>query len=584
MSGQASLPEVTVTANRLSPSAPATFAAPVCVVEVYPYEGGQYTLTGGQILALSTDKSVRGITPGTFEIDLAPGGPNGPESVPTWSEVITPNSFVLIGMQRGGAPAIVMAGVVTSVTESQQWQTSDQSSQALRTQVVRGQDFTWFFTSFNWYLQAFAGLVADSALGEHLGNPAAGLPAALGQGLVGGNSATESNPSQVGRAWFNTLMAGSGSLMAKTFVPYQGAQVNFFTAMAQSWESYPDVYIPTGDNFWAAEGSWAAKFARIFPFPFYEFFVTTAPSGAYAATDDAQVTTLTGFNFTMKSLNAPAVSPLVIARVNPAPRLSAIQLQTQPVPILGSIDASRWQNLDVYTAGANGFLQSSVGFSSDNVRNFYMLNPTWFRSLWGGSNTDFTPYMYYLNGGVDVASVHRYGFRPEIGTFTWLADLTGSAAQNPSVDITTTAGTLTAHLMSWWEPQPLMANAQVVLPLRPDILPGNVFRYQPYKDEVGTWDFYIESVSHRFVFGGRPEGSVTMLGLSRGLPTSVYNDTTDTGLLRNVHIGNAQRLGGTYVSGVPSGLGPTAQLFGTPESIQSFLGDLAQVYVTPQAK
>lgn len=587
MSGQATLPEVSVTATPLAAPTFATFAAPTCVVEVYPYEGGKYVLTGGQILSLATDKSVRGITPGTFEIDLAPGGPNGAESVPTWSEVVTPNSFVLIGMQRGSAPAIVMAGIVTSVTESQQWLTAERGSQAQRTQVIRGQDFTWFFTSFNYYLQAFSGLVAGTPLGQYLGNLPNGLPVIFGQGLIGGNNPADGGPAQVGDAWFNTLMAGPQSLMANTFVPYQGRQVTLHQATAQSWESYPGAYIPMGDNFWTAEGSWAAKFAGIFPFPWYEFFVTTAPSGAYAPLDDVPVRTVTGFSFTMQSLpGAPAVSPLVIARVNPAPLLTATGGNTSQQSALADIDATRWENLDWYKPDPGGFIQSSISFSSDGARNFYLLNPTNLRSLWGGSNTAFGPYMYFYCAGADVASVHRYGFRPEIGTFNWLVDLSpdGKAAQNPDLDMRATTASLTAHLMSWWEPQPLMATAQVVLPLRPDILPGTRFRYQPFKDEATDWEFYIDSVSHRFVFSGRPEGSVTILGLSRGLPRAVYQDSGASGMLRNVHVGNAQRMNGSYVSGVPAGLGPTAQLVGSPESITAFLGQLAQAYVSPQVK
>ncbi len=583
MSGQAALPEVVVTAAPLAAPTVATFAAPTCVVEVWPYEGGKYVLTGGQILALSTDKSVRGITPGTFEIDLAPGGPNGAESVPTWSEVVTPNSFVLIGMQRGGAPAIVMAGIVTSVTESQQWLTAERGSRAQRTQVIRGQDFTWFFTSFNYYLQAFSGLVAGTPLGQYLGNLPNGLPVIFGQGLIGGNSPADGGPAQVGAAWFNKLMVGPESLMAHTFVPYQGQQVMLYQAMAQSWESYPGAYIPMGDNFWAAEGSWAAKFAGIFPFPWYEFFVTTASKSSYFS----EATVSGGFSFTMQSLpGAQPVAPIVVARVNPAPLLTASGGATSQQSVLSGIDATRWANLDVYGTEPGGFVQSSIAFSSEGARNFYLLNPTNLRSLWGGSNTAFGPYMYFYCAGADVASVHRYGFRPEIGTFNWLVDLSpdGKAAQNPQVDIKATTATLTAHLMSWWEPQPLMASAQVVLPLRPDILPGNRFRYQPFKDEAVDWEFYIDSVSHRFTFGGRPEGSVTMLGLSRGLPRAVYQDSGASGMLRNVHVGNAQRLNGSYVSGVPAGLGPTAQLVGSPESITAFLGNLAQAYVTPQVK
>ena len=74
-----------------------------CAVEIYTYENGNYTLQPGNeaILAVSVNKSIINGVPGQFAIEMAPGGVHGTEDLPTWSQMITPGSLVLIGMQRG---------------------------------------------------------------------------------------------------------------------------------------------------------------------------------------------------------------------------------------------------------------------------------------------------------------------------------------------------------------------------------------------------------------------------------------------------------------------------------------------------
>ena len=90
-----------------------------------------------------------------------------------------------------------------------------------------------------------------------------------------------------------------------------------------------------------------------------------------------------------------------------------------------------------------------------------------------------------------------------------------------------------------------MSKGAIEMELRPDILPGNVFTYSLFKDG-NTYDFYIESVSHEYIFG---TSSRTVLSLNRGLPSSVYQDED---LLTDILSGNAMRLDGEYVSGLPA--------------------------------
>ena len=552
-------------------------ASPMLAIEVYPYEGGAYTIQGGQILRAQVRRTIRDIQPDTFSIELAPGGPDGIESRVTWSEIITPQSFILIGGQRGVAAAIMLAGIVTNPGETQQWQTTEQGTQAARRQHLIGQDFTWYFNSFNWYALTFLGLTAGAALGP------TGIPALLNQGLIGGSSAANSNPALVGSGWYSTVMAGPSGILGSTYVPYQqGSQLPFRTVVSTIWEQYENVFIPFGDFYWAAEGTWSSKFAAIFPRPFYEFFVATAPSDAYSST----VATGSGLGaggqqFTMASLPAaPAAGPVVVARVNPTPSLVATAVAAGADPVLTpGLDMSRWSQLPLYdfTTAPFGFLSSDVGFDSSDARNFYMLNPTWQRALFGDNNSNIAPFVYYMSGFADARSIHRYGYRPEIATTRWFSDLNGNAAQNNTLNIANSVALLTARLASWYQPLPLMARALVTIPFAPDILPGCRFRYEPFKGQA-AWDFYIEEVVHDYVFGGF---STTTLTLTRGLPQTVYAASQAGGILEALHLGTGQRMNGAY--SIASGSSaPALSPFNSPASIKALLGNIAAIYVTPQ--
>lgn len=78
-------------------------AAPLCFVNVFPFEGGKYSVVGDQLLECTYEKNIYS-NDGTFEIVLAPGGPNTNRGA-TWAEILTPMSLVLIGMSRGDGTA-----------------------------------------------------------------------------------------------------------------------------------------------------------------------------------------------------------------------------------------------------------------------------------------------------------------------------------------------------------------------------------------------------------------------------------------------------------------------------------------------
>ena len=593
----------------MSGSAP--LAAVACSIEVFPFEGGPYWITGGQIKSVTVSKTLRGGANGSFEIELAPGGPGGPESVPDWIQVITPASHVLIGMSRGADAAIVMDGVTTRPAEDQEWHTDAQGmSIAGRRQTVTGADFAWFFNTQNWYMLSMYSLTAGLGIGDQLGYLPIGLVPALSQGLVGNGS-----PVQVGKVWFEHVMAGSGAMLGSTFVPYQGGNTRlpFNTLISETLEQYPDIYIPYTEQFLGLE-SWMAKFLDIFPWPWYEFFVTTAPSGTYAlnipstgptvTTSGAPITSpdgsvtlpestvtasaanvsVPGRTFTMRDFpTALPAGPQLVARVNPVPRFDFTPISTSQSFIISNMDVSRWNALPLKKMSdyGYGFYESHVEFSGDEARNFYSLNPTAYQPMFGDNGSNVIPFPFKFLAAADPASVHRYGYRPADGTLRWMFDWNGTASQATlanGFDIRQTVSTLIAALASWWHPLPLMARGAVEIPLSPSIYVGTRWRYAPFKDGV-LWDFYVEGVRHRFEFGGR---STTTLTLTRGLPASVYADTSTDGLLRNIYIGNARRQDGVYRVGLPAGTGQALQVFATPENANDVTQQMTGGSITPQ--
>jgi hypothetical protein len=555
------------------------FANTACTIEVYPFEGGPYVLAGGQIKRVIVSKNLRDGA-GSMQLDLAPGGPNGIEGSPTWSQVITPMSHVLVGMSRGDRAAVVMDGVAVAPVEQQSWQTGspDQGASAMRIQTISGADFGWFFKSFNFFALTFYGMMIGTPVNEGLYYLPQGLVSLLSKGLIGA-----AQPVQAGRLWFQNVMAGPNGILGHTFVPYKNNSRKTFTeVVAAQWEYYPEAYIPIADYFMVSEENWLGKFQGIFPFPWYDFFVTTAPSGAYLAASGVTLSGIIdpGTQFGMASMpQAPPGGPVLVARVNPTPKFKTTVQASAGTVAPGDIDATRWNALPLYdfTQEPYGFYNSSVSFSAEDARNFYQLNPTAYKTLFGVNNANGIPFPFSFIAASDAASVQRYGFRPEIGSTRWLYDANGAAA-SAQEDVQQTILSLTAAMISWFHPQPLMARASVAIPLTPDILVGTRFRYAPFKDGV-PWDFYIEAFRHTFVFGGE---SATTLTLSRGLPTAVYQAVQSGGLLQAIHTGNAMRQNGIYTVGLPTGTGPALTFVITTEQAMQLNQLLTNVPVTPQ--
>ena len=237
-----------------------------------------------------------------------------------------------------------------------------------------------------------------------------------------------------------------------------------------------------------------------------------------------------------------------------------------------------WNQLARFTPDEGSFINSNVSFH-DDVANFYAINPTWLTGQSGESNSNLRQFLFNYAVCIDQASLNRYGYRPMMVETVWMSDIQGSAATSGNANIQQLMGTLLARLCGYYEAAALMASGDHVIRLRPDIQVGTRYSYAPFKDGV-IWDFYIESVSHEFVYGGP---SVTRLGLSRGLPHSVYAGNPSNDLLYNIHLGNAKRVDGTYSVGLPAGAGSAPSLKAIlPTQFADWMTRLDQLYITAQ--
>lgn len=582
-----------------------TFAGPQISVEIYPHEGGVYSIQGGKVLSCVVDKSIKSPA-GAFEIMLAPGGPNGPNVGPSWLDVITPMSFVMIGMSRGQYQGIVMLGVVTTMQESWDFSTKPVN----RMLKVTGQDAGYFFTHFSWYALTFINGPA-AALGIQLGNEAAGSLQSIVNANANGTTAglggflTQGGPDEIGKAWYLDVMDGPKGILSKTWFDYGLNNAMLFSAaVTVQFEKFSEALkILWSFSFISTEETWWQKFNKIFPFPWYEFFVITAPDGSYdTPTTTTWTTVATGSTFYMQKFGSDVKSRIyVIARVNPLPVLKASS--DGKTMTFNGIDATAWGNLKEFTEDTP-LLKTREEFCEEEVRNFYVVNPIFMKTLLGQANDSVIPPMLGVAAAVDPASIHRYGFRPMYMETEWFSDPTGQVAQSAAAGGSGQSGnfqqifaSLTARLCSQYEPISLMMRAERTGTLRPDIIPGNKFVYQPLKElNSAKWTFYIEEVRHSYVFGGP---STTTLRLSRGLPSDVYNDTTalttdeksgqqSGGILNGLHMGVAQRLNGVYSLGLPTssletetGLEAVNLL---PDQVQKVLSDIAPIYSTAGKK
>lgn len=541
-------------------------ATPRIYIDIYPFGGGKYSLDSStaSVLKCKVIKNISGNSPGKFSILMAPGGPQGTNSGPSWSEVIPPMSMVVIGMSRYTHRSIVMIGIVTSPETSELWTTGQSVT---RTTTITGVDFQYFFNTFSYYTLSFLGATPGAALGSANG----GLPAVIGDAINGGFG-----PGKVGEQWYTKIMAGTTGILSKTKINYQKGTVNFSDVMATVFQEYAasssnPLTIPYSAYFLQSQGNWFSKFQSIFQFPFYEFFVITAPSGykPYSATG---ALTQAKSVITMNPADGSGMlsaSPTLVARMNPVPYCSSYNKSSSSY----TMDKSKWDSeLVNYTLENGGFINSQTSYTLSQVRNFFLLVPTFFATMNGVSNNEMGSFIYTFDCFSNTNSINSYGYRPEIVDTEYFSDVNGISAKTNATNkpnLQKLFENLTLKVATYYTPTNMMAYGSVEMELRPDIIPGNKFTYAPFKNGV-DYVFYIEGFEHNYEFGG---DTTTSLTLTRGLPKTVYDNIP---LLTDVHTGNASRIDGVYASS-PSAGALTFLNYGG-NSIKETLARLAPIF------
>ena len=556
------------------------YASPKISVEIYPYFGGKYTFTdqNNTLLQVVTNKNIRNSTGGHFHILLAPGGPGGVNDATTWSSIIIPNSLVIIRMARAGSTGTPMVGVVTSSRETQQWRANQSAGRAIE---IKGSDFTFFFTNFSYFTLQEFGLVAAN-LFQVLGSIA---------GIAGGQGLVTGSPGSVGQAWYEKIMAGNNGILSVLNWAIGNQRISYNNVVAYGFEDYPaqsGATVPVSLNFMNSEGTWMQKFQTIYTFPLYEFFVNTAPASVISSKSNSPKPFYSFASYDQISKIVSSDSgiyaagvPTVVARVNPLP-----YAVYDPSSDSWLWDSTRWDSLPTFSAD-NGFMESSIQMDASEVRNFYLFLPNFVLALTGGSISNIVSSMEQYGLMADFSSLDRFGYRPAIIDTLWYADPAGyyaiknAAAGVTQNDFIKTFVEITSRIASYYEPTPSMFRGEVTIPLRPDIIPGCKFRYNPYKGDVnGDYLFYIEGVTHNWIYGGQ---TTTKLELARGLAETDYSDTA---LMIKLHTGSVHRIDGklqepVYAKNVNAP--KTLTYFSNQVINAEFMKDLPGIFVTPGA-
>ncbi len=573
-------------------------AAPQCYVQIFPYDGSSFTfpsdfkqLPNGGLLECTVSKNIHSSAPGTCELLLAPGGPNGTSIGPSWAQIIVPLSLIVVTMLRGDNGNVVFVGVVKDVSESVNWLAQTPA----RNTVVRCVDFQYFLTAYNFYTLTFLGTFGASTQGA---SPTPTYLTTIDNGLLMGT------PVDMANEWLKIVNAVLKKLgfqvtsgNTRTIIYFASLIIPVFQQFTMPGASSgPFVPISFG-NLATTESSWWSKFSEIFPFPMYELFLQTVPlrfmndyylnnyNDGETALDTSTYPLSVGnnlaYNLRMGYYNTPTIAMVARKFPFPVPDLTGennyapYMDQWNKLPIFYPGQETGWElsskspyttaafeNASQYTSQTqiSSVLQSSLTFSPDEVKNFFAVQPLFANSMAGDANGAF--FAGYLNGlGADMNSISRYGYRPSIFETQWFGTGTPSTAQQNYTQYGSnyTEGIvppffkyMISILAAVSEPTPWMAKGVVVDLLRPDILAGNRYIYAPFKESPSElWMFYITEVTHTYVFGGR---STTTLRLERGLPVSIYEGTTSQAFtpLNQLLTGQLVRRDGQYVSAVNS--------------------------------
>ena len=576
-------------ATTIYPPTNYTFNSPQISVDIYPQSGGKYTISGGNagILQAVIKKNIRDDRGGTFSLLLAPGGPNGVNDPNSWTNIINMNSLITIFLGRGSSKRIVMAGIVNEIEEDQVWD----NNPVKRVTKIYGLDFTYFFNSFSFYSLTFLGLITTA------------LPFGAAGYLLGlWNKQFQGPPNEVAFEYMQYIMLGVGNptkpaVLDNTYIYYKGNKL-FLRQIFGYWFEHFDSFVPFLADLVNSEGNWMDKFTSFLPWPYYEFFVTTAETQDYPVFASATPTsgipsTLppstivstsdevgTPTNTFADDNNISNVFPAIIGRINPLPwveypdtpyyALPGTLPPTSVVPAASGAPSLLPPTVITTTSPPSilppvSIVSSVVGNPSPNVNlhstrwdalNIYSLGAYSFIDSKVGYDTSevFNFFAVQTTDSSQIAA--NFGGNPlsfsfemfggiidfySINTFGYkpkwidLRWLTVFGSLGASVtDQQTLMTNLLGQLASYYIPSANMLKGSVSFPMWPDVLPGNRFIYSPFKGGLNPYMFYIEGVTHTYNFGAM---SYTTLDLSRGLLQSIYNDPTElAGILLDTQI------------------------------------------------
>ncbi len=551
-----------------------SIGAPIIYVDVYPPDGGKYTISpdSHNALQISVDKPLMG--GGSFALTLTPGGPEGPNKGLSWGQILTPQSLVVLRGRRGDESAGLMVGLIKKPEEKEEW-----GDTVARQVNIEGRDFTYFFDTFSFYSLNALGFLQNL----YFGGTAESI-------LSGDTGLLVGSPEDVGRTWYEKIMVGERGFLSQTSFSMGSSSTKFKDLVSTVWEPYAytgkdNVSIPMSLNFVNEEGTWLEKFNKIFPHPVYEFFVGNYSSVEFIVQyirntavprSAGTVNVVSAPGLTLGTLGVDDVGPVLVARNSPLPF----------VDISGNLRQDLWKALPLYdlTSKPYRYRSKTLYLSAEGHGNYYVWQPVNAQLMSGGGNGNILNWIVTAGGGIDPTAMTRYGYSPVVKETMWWVDTRGLSSQktaqkNAYASIQDLIANTGLQMGSFYGPIPLLYRGSVIIPFSPTIQPGTRFRFAPFRDGR-PYDFYIDRVQHNYSIAQ----ATTALSLSRGLPKAVYDDPV---MLTAVLQHRARIIDGKYVEFFAKGSGAGISWVGPEKgstSLELILKNLPKAFSLPGYK